>query len=164
MLSGKLARLIEEHSEQIAKAAIRQISDNPNLRHLSSLSDSRLFENWCDILAKLTRWFEPSQRDALASEHEEAGRARLEQGIPLHESVLALQLVRNQTVRYVTEQELDRNYIELYAEEELERWLANFFDFLTYHLVKGYEAALREKAGLEFGEHQAPRAKMLWVP
>jgi hypothetical protein len=164
MLSGKLARLIEDHSEQIAKAAIRAISGNPNLKHLSSLSDSRLLESWTEILAKLTRWLEPSQREALGREHEEAGRLRLEQGIPLHESVLALQLVRNQTVEYVAQQELDRNYIELYAEEELERWLANFFDFLIYHLVKGYEAALREKAGLEFKQRQAPRAKMLWVP
>jgi hypothetical protein len=162
MLSGKLARLIEDHSEQIVKAALRQINDNPDLKRLSSLSDSRLVERGREILAHLTRWLDPSQREALAREHEESAKVQLERGIPLHESVLALQLLRNQAVEYVSRQ-LNRTYMELYAEEELERWLTNFFDFLIYALVKGYEAALRKERGPETKQPKA-RAKMLWVP
>jgi hypothetical protein len=163
MLSGKLARLIEDHSEQIVRATIRQINDNPDLKRLSSLSGSRLVERGNDILAHLTRWLDPCQRDSLAREHEEAGKVQWEQGIPLHESVLALQLLRNQVVEYVTRQ-LNRTYMELYAEEELERWLTNFFDLLIYALVKGYETALRKERGPEMKQQKAPRAERLWVP
>ncbi len=146
MLSGTLMRLIENHSEQITSVVLKQIRENPNLKHLSSLPDSHLRGIWNEILAKLERWLEPRQRDALGREYEKLARTRLEQGIPLHECVLALQLVRNQAIEWVKQQAIRRDYLEIYAEEELERWLDNFFDFLIYHSVKGYESALQEKA------------------
>jgi hypothetical protein len=36
--------------------------------------------------------------------------------------------------------------IELYAEEELEHRVGRFFDFMLYHVVRGYEAAMRRAA------------------
>jgi hypothetical protein len=36
--------------------------------------------------------------------------------------------------------------MQLYAEEELEHRVGRFFDILVYHLVKGYESALRTSA------------------
>jgi hypothetical protein len=162
MFFAKLARLIEDHSEQIVTATLRHIDGNPNLERLGSLSDSSLVERGKHVLAHLTQWMDPSQREALAKEHERAGKVQCEQGIPLHESVLALQLLRNQAVEYITKQ-LNGTYVELYAEEELERWLSNFFDSLIYALVKGYEAALREKTRPEMNERKA-RWEMLWVP
>jgi hypothetical protein len=35
------------------------------------------------------------------------------------------------------------NTVELYAEEELEYRVGQFFDCLVYHLVKGYEMAMK---------------------
>jgi len=44
----------------------------------------------------------------------------------------------------------------------LEHWLASFFDDLIYHLVKGYEAALRELATVPSTPHHEPYP--FWVP
>jgi hypothetical protein len=56
--------------------------------------------------------------------------------------------VRERVLDFVEEHVLTKNSLELYAEEELDRRLGRFFDFLTYHMVKGYEHALREDAAL----------------
>jgi hypothetical protein len=38
--------------------------------------------------------------------------------------------------------------VEVHAEEGLEHRLDRFFDWLVYHLVRGYEEALRKAAHL----------------
>ena len=49
--------------------------------------------------------------------------------------------VRNSGLR--AQSGLPQTSLEIYAEEELEHRLNRFMDFLVYHHVRGYEAALR---------------------
>ena len=76
MLSGKLAHLIEEHSEQIVKATLRHINDNPNLKCLSSLSDSETGGEGEGHPGPSHSMVRPRQREALVREHEESGEVR----------------------------------------------------------------------------------------
>jgi hypothetical protein len=119
--------------------------NEPDMEKLSAVSDADLFETWNQLLSRLERWLDPKQREALGIDMEAVARIRYGQRIPLHEIVYAFHLLRNQTIHYVREQAPDRDYLELYAEGELEHWLANFFDFLVYHTVRGYELAFLEQ-------------------
>jgi hypothetical protein len=145
MLSGKLLRLIETHSEQITDSVLRLLRADTEITHLNSLADAELFETWNHRLSHLERWLVPAQRGALALDEENVAKLRFADGIPLHEMVYAFHLLRNQTISYVRNLAPDENYLELYAEGELERWLANFFDFLVFHTVRGYEQAFKER-------------------
>ncbi len=71
------------------------------------------------------------------------GRARFEEGIPLHESVRGFQIVKEKIIDFIHEQGTAKTSVELYAEEELELRLSGFFDVLVYHLIRGYEGAWR---------------------
>jgi len=56
-----------------------------------------------------------------------------------------LQIIRLCAIDYVRENELNDSSITLRAENELEYNIDRFFDLVIYHMVKGYEAALRGK-------------------
>jgi len=69
------------------------------------------------------------------------GGMRLEQNIPLHEAVLRMHILKNKILGFVHEEALSMTVIQVYAQEELEQRIGQFFDALVYHVVRGYEQA-----------------------
>ena len=160
MLSGKLVETIVQHSDVIMRRVIRRIKEDAELRYVGSLSDSELLERGRHILGGLQTWVNASQHKSLGRDYEELGRLRFQQSIPLHEAVRALLLIRNEAIEYIFEQGFDQSSMEIHAERGLEHWLANFFDFLVYHLIKGYEKSLHEP----ISSPRQPESYPFWVP
>jgi len=141
MLSGRLIQLIEAHQEQISANVIREIRLHPDLHTLRKLSDAELRERGQQILENLGSWLAMGQEAEIVQAYEKIGKSRFEHGVPLHESVRALAIVKDKTIDFMRNQGLARTSMDLYAEEEVERTLWRFFDELTVHLVRGYETA-----------------------
>ncbi|POA47863.1 hypothetical protein C1884_31160, partial [Pseudomonas sp. GW460-R15] len=83
--------------------------------------------------------------------YEDWGRTRFRQGIPFSEVVYALMLTKRHLRKFIKEHGLvdfsgDRIAPEefmpmgLYAIQELNYQVGDFFDTALYHLVRGYEA------------------------
>jgi hypothetical protein len=144
MLSNKLVASIEDHSERLMAVVIERIRHDPELSTISQLRDLELREAGHEFLRKLGRWLAGEQRDVIAEQYQEIGKLRYSQQIPLHECVKALHIIKYETVDYVRNQGFAQTSLEIYAEEELEHRLNRFMDFLVYHMVRGYEAALRK--------------------
>jgi hypothetical protein len=141
MLSGKLIRLIESHSDEITRRTIRQIHEDPELPHLKKVPDSELRERWQVISRNLGQWLAAGRKAKLISDFEELGGLRFREHIPLHEVVRAHHIVRNTMIDFLQEQGLPQTTTDVYAEEELEQRVTRFFDELVCHLVWGYEEA-----------------------
>jgi hypothetical protein len=140
MLSARLIRLIETHHREIGDRILRDISRQPELPHVRLLPEAELRERVQIILEHLGDWL---VRDAeeLIRKQEEIGKLRFEQAIPLHEAVRALCVVKDNLIEFIEEQGIARDWLGLYAEEETEHRLSQFFDRMIVHLVRGYEAA-----------------------
>ncbi|MGO4881667.1 MAG: RsbRD N-terminal domain-containing protein [Bryobacteraceae bacterium] len=141
MLSGRLIRLIEDHQEQIATNVIREIRRRPELSAFRKLSDAELRERGQQILENLGAWLAMGQEAEIVRLYETIGKSRFEQGIPLHESVRALAIIKDKMIDFMRFQGFARTSVDLYAEEELERTIWRFFDELTVRMVRGYETA-----------------------
>jgi len=144
MLSGKLVHLIEAHWDQIMASAIDQVRREPGLAHIRTHYplDS---EDWPQVLLQnLGQWLLAGPNSEIAKKYEELGKFRFAEGVPLHESVQASFILREKILDFVQDHLMDKNTLALYAEEELDRRVGRFFDILTVHMVRGYEAALRE--------------------
>ncbi len=76
------------------------------------------------------------------------GKTRFEENIPLHEAVLRFHILKEIVIEFIHEQGFAVNAVQLYAEEELELRLGRFIDAGVYHVVRGYENALRRAARL----------------
>jgi len=148
MLSGKLVHLIESHWDEIIARVVEQMRREPQMTHIRTVVESELREWGQNLLQNLNHWLAAANEDDLAQRSEALGKLRCEENVPLHESVRALFIIREKMLDFVEEHIPSRDTLELYAEEQLERRLARFFDLLTIHLVYGYERALRRHAAI----------------
>jgi hypothetical protein len=146
MLSGKLVHLIESNQQEIAERIMRDIRQHPDLNHLRKVPELELRERGQQILENLGHWLVSGNEEELAREYEVIGRTRLHEGVPLHESIRGLCLIKDRMVDFVEEQGIERDCVALYAEEELDRRVGRFFDLLVIHLARGYEIAWRHSA------------------
>lgn len=135
--------MISDNWEQIAERTLRRIRRDSKLLELGGLPEEDLRERAREILEHLGAWMVSREED-LAHRYESLGRRRFEEGIPLHEVVYALQLIRENMIQYVRDQGLGQTPLELYAEEELEHGADRIFDTIIYYFVRGYERAMRE--------------------
>lgn len=144
MLSAKLIHLIEAHEEPIVNRLIRDVRRQPGLAHLAGLPEAELRERGREIVKNLGHWLAAdSNQQKIEREYEEVGRIRFQESVPLHESIYGLCLIKYAMIDFIHEQGIDRDCVALYAEEELERRVAKFFDFLVIHMARGYEVEWR---------------------
>ena len=146
MLSSNLVKLIETHWEEIATRLISSVRQHPEMTQLSRKTDAEMRE-WCrNILQDMDYLLVASKAQEVRRRFEVLGRLRYEENIPLHEAVLRFQMLKNKIVGFIHEQGFPMSAMHLYAEEELELRIGRFFDDCVYHVVRGYESALRVAA------------------
>jgi hypothetical protein len=145
MLSHRLIEQIESHWEPITARVLCDIRCERELEHIARLPESELAEWGRSILKNFGHWLE-GQDDDLGRRYETLGKLRYEEGVPLHEAVHGLHLLKQRILDFVRAQGFAQTTVEIYAEEELEYRVGRFFDWLVWHLVRGYEAALRSAA------------------
>jgi hypothetical protein len=146
MISARLVQLIESNGEQIIDRMVAQIRREPEMIQTRSLLDHELREWGQDLLHNLGHWLSAGNEQDLALRYERLGKLCFEQGIPLHEAVRGLSVLREKMLDLAEEYLISNSSVELYAEEELDRRLGRFFDLLIVHLVRGFEQAIRKVA------------------
>jgi len=145
MLSGRLVHLIESHWEDVVSRVITEIHRDPQLTHFRSAVEADMRESGRILLQDLGHWLGAGNKDEIAQHYEHLGSLRFQDGMPLHEAVRVVALVRERVLDFVEEQLDAKTALALYEEEELDRRLGRFFDLLTIHMVKGYEEAMRRE-------------------
>ena len=144
MLSLKLVQLIETHWEQISGRILHRIHRDSRLAHINRLSETELRERTREVLSNIGDWLGASLDEPLTRRCEALGRQRFKEGIPLHEVVLARFIIKEELVEYVRDHAFVETSLQLYAEGELEKRIADLFDRMIYYVICGYEEAMRE--------------------
>jgi hypothetical protein len=146
MLSGRLVQLIESNSASIIESMIAETRRDPRLVLTRNLPDGELREWGQYILERLSDWLSAGSEKELATHYELTGRTFFEEGIPLHEAIHSLFLVKESMFRFLADRTAIKTVVYLYAEEELEHRVNRFFDLLVCSVCKGYVTALRRSA------------------
>jgi hypothetical protein len=143
MLSSKLVQLIETNWEEITNRLIAAVRTRAELPNLQRKTDPEMRE-WCrNILQDLDYLLTSRKEQEMHRRFEVLGRMRCEENIPLHEAVLRFHILKHKIIEFVHEQGFPMSAMHLHAEIELELRVGRFFDDCVYHVVRGYEAALR---------------------
>jgi hypothetical protein len=151
MLSGKLIQLIEDHWEPLTRRILLVIRADPRLPHFQTLLESDLQDRVGQISKNLGRWLAAGDDEHLAAEYATLGRNRYREAVPLEEVVHAMHLVKHRVLDFVRDQGIRQTSVEVYAQEELEHRVGQFFDAVVYHLVRGYEQAVHEAMTASLG-------------
>lgn len=142
MVSLRQVHFVEDHWRSIAKRALQRI--RLEVPHSETIADRTIMERVEDLFGHLGDWLTAADPEQVAR-FEEFGRARAPGRTQLHTLVRMLQIIRQCAVDYVRENELTEDSINIRAESELEYKVHRFFDLVIYHVVKGYETALRSE-------------------
>jgi hypothetical protein len=141
MLSLRLLQMVEGNAEELSRAVIEQVRTDRQTPSMAKLADSELRDQYRQILKRLGQWLIEGHNAETTVRYENLGQLRWEEGIPLHEAVYALQLLKIRTLDHLRGQGFPQSVVEVYGEEELEFAIGQFFDSAVYHLVKGYETS-----------------------
>ena len=144
MLSARLIQRIENNWEAIAANVIGQVRRDQEVSHYQSLSESEIRERAHDLVVNLSYWLLSNNSAEIGSRYEALGRRRYREGVPLHEVVYKLAMIRRSIATYVMEQNLALSAVEVYEELDLVRSLTRFFDLVVHNVVRGYEWEMKE--------------------
>ncbi len=144
MISVTQIHFVEGHWESIAHRATARIRSE--VLHFHALTEQMILDRAHELFGHLGDWLADPDPVQLINRYQQIGRTRAHESIYLHELVRCMQILRQSAVDYVRENELQENTVLIRSESELEYRIDRFFDLVIYHIVKGYETALRERA------------------
>ena len=138
MSPARLIELVETQWETIANEAIARLHRDPQVPNYHALTDDQLRARARDLLAQLGRWLARREEESLARRYEDLGRQRHAEGMPLHEVIYKLQVLKRVVHQHARDQHLEVTAIELYAEQEFLHLIDEFFDSIVFRVSKGY--------------------------
>ena len=152
MLAPRLIKLIENHAESLTREAMHDVLTNEHTASFRSVPKADLELRIAALYQNLGKWIGDPKDDEICKEYESWGRTRFQQKIPLSEIVYVLMLTKKHLRGYIREHGLvtfsgdnvtpgELVPVELYAIQELNYLVGDFFDRAFYHLVRGYESA-----------------------
>lgn len=141
MVAPKLVQMIERHADGLASAVARELRADRRAPRMANLAESALRDQCRELLKRLGHWLVESDADEIARCYEDLGRLRLREGVPLHEAVHALHLLKKKMLDDIRAEGFADSAIDIYGEEEMEHAIGHFFDSAVYHVVHGYETS-----------------------
>lgn len=151
MSPQRLIEIVEKDWETIAQRVIERVHSDPEVPNYRALTDGQLRERARDLLSQLGRWLARRDEASLSRRYESLGRQRFEEGMPLHEVIYKLQLLKHTVLEHARDQHLEVTAVELYAEQEFLGLVNDFFDRIIFRICKGYS-----ERGLLGTQVQAP--------
>ena len=151
MTNKTLVRLIQDHLEQIATCALRNIRQDQHLVQVRRLPEWEVRDWAMRILRDFVEWPVQVGDQELSARAEALGRQRFQESIPLHEWIRRIQHLKWALVNWVRDQSCPQNASDLYAQEEFEHYLSLFFDHLMFYVARGYEEARQSAQPLAHG-------------
>jgi hypothetical protein len=143
MLSLRLVRLIEQHSEELANNLIDRLRHSSRTVDYFKVPDDELRRDAGNIYFYLGDWLLNKTETDVEFRYTQIGQKRAEQGIALSDFVWALVITKENLWRFLQSHALVDRVQELYGELEFMQLVDQFFDRAMYYATVGYQRAQR---------------------
>jgi RsbT co-antagonist protein rsbRD N-terminal domain len=139
MIALRLVRLIEAHSDQLAKDLMEKLQASSRTSDLRKVPEAELSGRILEILQHLSEWLLTKTDSDIQSRYRELGARRAAQGVSIADFCSAVMLTKEHLWEFLQRQGFLRGPVEIYGEMEL-LWLLNqFFDRALCYALEGYE-------------------------
>ena len=137
---GRLPKaFVQEHGEEIATMWIADIRDNPLTPSYKAVSDAELTQSGEFALAQVDDYFAGRDSDDdIGRFFHDLGQKRAAMGLPLHELVSALLLLKREIWMSARQHGVWESAVDLKRAVDLNRELGRFFDRAVYYSTLGY--------------------------
>jgi ADP-ribose pyrophosphatase YjhB (NUDIX family) len=140
LLSDALVTLVREQAPRIAGLWLQEIRTTASTPHYAAMRPEDLLGRASTALTQFGRWLQSDQNnEEIRDFYLAIGRERRAAGVPLHEVLSSLSLLRKHVWTFARGQGIWRRPIDVYRVLELDRRIALFFDRAAYHAARGWE-------------------------
>ncbi len=141
MISAKKIERLDRFWEAVAADVEAQLRTDGHVIHYQSLSRLEIRERVRDVVRHLQQWMTNQNDEVLAARFRALGDIRCQQGIPLHEVIYKMAIIKQKLARRVLESDPSFGVIEVYEEYEWMRTIERAFEIVTDALTASYDAS-----------------------
>lgn len=147
MLSIHFARLIENHSAELADGLARRLHTSERTTAYRSIPIDTLKQQLQDLYENLSLWLTTKTESEIQERYSAAGRRRARQGVPVAQFSWAVIMSKEYLWQFLLREAMADQALALLTELDFLMLLEQFFDRALYYGVSGYEQqAKREVA------------------
>jgi len=145
MVLEKLEEILIKDIEEITRRSEKDILSREETHSYRNMSQEVLNNRIKDVYRRLEMWLagKKSKID-MQKIYEDAGAARFKEGIPLHETILVMQLLKRHLWLFILEKQVLDSAFELLRSLEINNKVVLYFDRAIYYLTRGYEKELKK--------------------
>jgi len=145
LLAYRLVRLIEEHSDALAKSLLSRVQKSKNASAYKLVPAEELRMRVYEIYRHLGDWLLGKSELDIEERYREIGERRAFQGVPLSQLINAIFLTKDNLWEYLMNEAVIERPAEVFGEMELLQLLDQFFHRAIYYAAVGYEHAQVEQ-------------------
>jgi len=140
VLGWRLVRLIETHSDQLARGLLDRIENSERCREfVQKVPPDDLKQKVYEIYHHLGQWLLKKTEHEVEQRYMAIGELRAAQGVPLSQLMFVIVATKEHLWEYVTQEATADRPVELFQELELFQLVEQFFDRAVYFAAIGYE-------------------------
>jgi len=141
MLAYRFVRLIETHSEGLAKALRKKIESCPKLADYDNVPAEELTERVQEVYKHLGEWLLGKTESDIELRYAEIGKKRAYQGVPSSQVTWTICLVKENLWEYLKQESVLEKPAEIFGELEMLELLDQFFSRAIFYAAVGHERA-----------------------
>lgn len=141
MLTYRLLRLIETHSDQLARELLSRVQSSERTKTFNRVPAAELESRLHEIYRNLGDWLLKKTEFDIERRYCEIGARRAHQHVPLHELLWAIIEVKEYLWEFLKKEGMIDRPVELLSELEMIELTDHFFNRAMYYAAVGYEKA-----------------------
>ncbi len=146
VLGWRLVRLIETHSDQLARGLLERIENSERCREfVHKVPPEELRQRVYEIYHNLGQWLLKKTERDVEQRYTAIGERRASQDVSLSQVIFAILATKEHLWEYVTKETLADRPVELFQELELFQLVEQFFDRAVYFAAVGFERYQSQK-------------------
>jgi hypothetical protein len=142
MLAYRLVRLIELHSEGLAKSLHRKMDACQRCPAYKNVPEEELTQVVYEMYQRMGEWLLGKTEADIEHRYRAIGAKRAQQNVPLSQMIWVIALVKENLWEYLKQENVMERPADVSGELEMLQLLEQFFDRAQYYAALGYEEAL----------------------
>jgi hypothetical protein len=141
MVAIRLARLIEEHSDDLSRKLVERLHNSRRAADFRNVPSEELEHAVREVYSHIREWLMTKTESEIERRFKEVGARRFADGISLPALLWALSLTKEQLWEFLGREGWVDRPVELFGELELIHLMDQFYDRAVYYAAEGYEQA-----------------------
>ncbi|HPI93728.1 MAG TPA: hypothetical protein PLT09_02045 [Deltaproteobacteria bacterium] len=143
MIYLKIMEVLKADADQLSRRVVSDLMNRGETEYHKKYSEDIIYERVYDVYSTLSYWLDRARpKEEIYRHFRELGRKRFDDGIPLHEVIMFLMLIKRHLWLYLLEKHFFESSYELMKSLEMNNRVVLFFDRAILAASMGYEEEL----------------------